>query len=94
MPETKACEGCCVKMVQFIGTGKKKKEIETTKEYQETCIKFDLKEGNLYFCISTFSVHTSVDFEIRQLLGNMYMVGNMVVFSHESISHKTFAFLK
>ena len=22
MPETKACEGCCVKMVQFIGTGK------------------------------------------------------------------------
>ena len=25
MPEIKMCEGCCVKMVQFIGTGRKQK---------------------------------------------------------------------
>ena len=51
---------------------RKKKEIETIKEYQETCIKFDLKEGNLYFC-TQYVFCTSVDFEIRQLLGNMYI---------------------
>ena len=30
MPETKACEGCCVKMVQFIGTGKKDSLVPVT----------------------------------------------------------------
>ena len=43
MPKTKKCKGCCVKMVQFIGTGEALHTVYYLKVPRDTFVQYDLK---------------------------------------------------